>query len=130
MPKPKHHLPIRVLFILAAIYDGLLGLAFLLLPVTLLTELGVEDVPSPGYVVFPSALLVVFALMFAAIARRPVANRNLIPYGIGLKLAYAGVVFWQWSLGEAAPLWIPFACADAMFAAAFAWAWLTIPRNP
>jgi len=128
MPRTHNLLAVRILFGLAAVYDGLLGLAFLVAPVRTLANLGVDDLPSAGYVKFPAALLVVFAAMFAAIARRPVANRNLIPYGIGLKVAYAGVVFWQWSLGQAATLWIPFAWADVTFAIAFAWAWMAIPK--
>ena len=43
-----------------------------------------------------------FALMFIAIARNPVANRGMIVYGILLKLSYCGLVFWYW-FGAVAP---------------------------
>ena len=46
-----------------------------------------------GYVQFSAALLIIFGLMFLAAARRPIANRNLLPYCFLLKIAYSGVVF-------------------------------------
>lgn len=70
------------LFYLAALYDGLLGLAFLLAAPSLFERVGVTPPNHFEYIHFPAALLMVFALMFVAIARNPVANRSLIPYGI------------------------------------------------
>jgi hypothetical protein len=74
--------PIGALFLIAALYDGVFGAVFLLIP-SLVFHWG--DVPPPNhwaYVQFPAALLLIFALMFVAIARDPVGNRNLIVYGI------------------------------------------------
>lgn len=113
---------ISALFYLAAFYDGVLGVAFLFFPQTLLNTFNVPP-PHPGYIQFPAALLVVFALMFLAVARNPQRNRNLIPYGILLKLAYSGVVLRYWLVEQIPFIWKPFAIADVVFAAFFFWAY-------
>jgi hypothetical protein len=89
------------------------------------------DVTPPnhwGYVEFGAALLVVFALMFANIACRPRANRNLIPYGILLKVSYCAVVFRYWFTEDLPSMWIPLAFADAAFALLFLWAYVALGR--
>jgi hypothetical protein len=117
---------VSIVFAISAVYDGALGLAFLLLPATLFARFGVTPPNHWGYVQFGAALLLIFAAMFVQVAVNPTANRNLIPYGILLKVAYTGVVAAYW-LTEGLPgMWKPFAVADAIFAALFAWAWLRL----
>jgi len=116
---------ISVVFAASAVYDGVLGLAFVIAAPWLFEWCGVTPPNHFGYVQFPAALLVVFALMFAAIARDPVANRNLMPYGILLKLAYCGVVFHYWLTVGIPYIWKPFAICDIVFVALFAWAYLS-----
>jgi hypothetical protein len=120
---------IRALFYLAALYDGVLGLAFLLAAGSLYARFQVTPANHPAYVQFPAVLLVVFALMFLAVARNPVGNRNLIPYGMLLKVAYCGVVGLHW-LGAGIPdMWKPFAVIDAAFLVLFVWAYRVLPVN-
>ena len=117
---------IKLLFLAAAIYDGVLGSAFLFLPAQVF---GWIDIPPPnhlGYVQFPAALLVVFALMYSAIALKPLENRNLIPYGILLKVSYCGVVLLHWVSSDLPWIWKPFFIADLVFLALFVWAWRSI----
>src|SRR5437588_12579686 len=110
---------IRLLFYLAALYDGILGLAFVVAHHSVLQSV---NVPSPyhvGFVQFPAALLIVFAAMFLAVARRPRENRNLIPYGILLKVSYCSVVFAYWFLRRLSFIWKPFAIIDVVFGVLF-----------
>jgi len=81
----------------------------------------------PGYVQFSAALLVVFALMFTAIAIDPLRNRNLIPYGILLKVSYAGIVFYYWATTGVPAMWKPFAIIDLAFMLGFVWSFMLIP---
>ena len=111
---------ITALFIVSAIYDGLLGAAFLFGSGALFQWLGVIPPNHPGYVQFPAALLMVFAVMFVAIAVNPVKNRNLIPYGILLKLSYCGVVLFHWFTAGLPGMWKPFCIADLLFLILFA----------
>lgn len=115
-----------LLFVVAAIYDGLLGLAFLFAGGATFDWFGVPPPNHPGYVQFPAALLIVFALMFAAIAKDPARNRGLIPYGILLKVSYSGVVLFHWLATGVPDMWKPFAVCDLLFILAFAWAWKRI----
>jgi hypothetical protein len=117
---------VKPLFYLAALYDGVLGAAFLVAAPDLYARFHVTPANHPGYVQFPALLLIVFALMFLAVARNPFANRNLIPYGILLKAAYCGVVATYW-FGSGIPgMWKPFAVIDAAFLVLFVWAYRAV----
>ena len=117
---------IKIFYIIAALFDGVLGLAFLLAPGKVFALLELEPPNHMGYIHFPAALLIVFALMFAAIARKPVENRNLIPYGIFLKISYCGVVLFHWVTSNVPFIWKPFFVVDLVFIALFFWTWKTL----
>jgi hypothetical protein len=120
----------RVLFGLAAVYDLVLGVAFLAVPRLVFERCAVTPPNHLGYVQFPAALLIVFAIMFVAIAADPVARRGLIPYGCGLKVAYCAVSFAYW-LGPNIPdMWKPFSIIDAVMLVLFVWAWVALGRAP
>ncbi|HEX6030322.1 MAG TPA: hypothetical protein VFY90_02750, partial [Tepidiformaceae bacterium] len=88
---------IQWLFIVSAIFDGVLGLAFLFAGSRIFDWFDVTAPNHWGYVQFGAAILVVFAIMFAQIARDPAANRAFIPYAVLFKLSYAGVVAYHWA---------------------------------
>lgn len=119
----KSNKPITILFIVAALYDGILGVIGLLNPYYLFNLFAVTPPNHPGYIQFPAALLIVFALMFTALAIDPIRNRNLIAYGILLKVSYSGVVFYHWALGGLPTMWKPFAVFDLVFILLFLWAY-------
>ena len=114
---------IVVLFLIAALYDGLLGLLFLVAPTRPFEFFRVTLPNHLGYVQFPAALLLIFALMFVAIAWRPYANRNLIPYGVLLKVAYCSVTFGYWFTSGVPGMWKPLAVVDLVMGVMFAWAY-------
>ncbi len=114
------------LFVIAALYDGILGLLFLVAAPAVFEYFQVTPPNHLGYVQFPALLLLVFALMFAAVARHPQANRNLIPYGVLLKVSYCGVVFAYWAMGNIPGIWRPFAVFDLAFLLLFGWAYINL----
>ena len=114
---------IRALFYVAFIYDAVLGLGFLLFQHRVFEWAAVPPPNHPGYIQFPALLLIAFGLLYLAVARNPVANRNLIPYGIMLKVAYCGVVFWHWFSTGLPDIWKPWAIADLVFLVLFWWAY-------
>ena len=120
---------IRALFAIAAVYDFLLGLLFAVAPGWAYRTAEVTEPNHWGYVQFPAALLIVFGLMFLAIACNPARNRNLIPYGIGLKLAYCIVVFGHWLTLGIPDMWKPFAIIDIIMAILFAWAYFALKES-
>ncbi len=117
------------LFLVAAVYDGLLGLVGLFGTEWFFQTFGVTPPNHPGYVQFPAALLVVFALMFVAVARHPAKNRDLIPYGMLLKVSYSGVVIYHWVAVGLPWVWKPFAVIDVVFLVLFVWAYAQL-RSP
>jgi hypothetical protein len=117
---------IVVLFIAAAVYDGVLGVVFLLAPGWAFARFGVTPPNHMGYVQFPAAVLLVFAALFAAVARAPERNRDLIPYGMGLKVSYCVVVFGHWLAAGIPGMWKPFAVIDLVFLTLFAWAYAAL----
>jgi hypothetical protein len=122
-----------VLFYVAAVYDAVLGVAFVALAPAIFDAFGVTRPNHLGYVQFPGLLLVIFALIFLRIARAPQRNRGLIVYGILLKASFCGVVLWHWLLHEIPGMWKPLALADAVFGVLFVWAYIGLAgtaRNP
>lgn len=114
---------IKPLFIVAAIYEGVLGIAFFLFSGILFQSFGVEPPNHPAYVQFPALLLIVFAAMFLRIAKNPVENRDLILYGVALKVSYSGLAFWHQAFGGVPFMWLPWAWADSAFLVLFLMAW-------
>ena len=103
--------------------------SFLVWPEAVFTLFGVTPPNHFGYVQFPAAILILFARMFWAIAQNAVENRNLIPYGILLKVSYCGVVFAYWFSTGIPTMWKPFAIADLVFMALFGWAYFALPSR-
>ncbi len=124
----KNKTAVRALFVVAAVYDGFLGLLFLFAAGWVFRTFGVAPPNHMGYVQFPACLLIVFAIMFLAIASQPAKNRNLIPYGMLLKVSYCGVVFWHWFISQVPYMWKPFAVADLVFLVLFAVAYARLGR--
>ena len=117
------------IFLLSALYDGLLGLAFMFFAPSLFQAYGVTPPNHWGYVQFPAAILIIFAVMFTAIAIDPLKNRSLMPYGAMLKLSYSGVVFYYWFTTNIPDMWKPFAVADFVFMILFIWAWFAVAKT-
>lgn len=118
-----------MLFYISAIYDGLLGIVFLFGGHAVFQWSGVTPPNHLGYVQFPAALLIVFAVMFTVIAVNPSKNGHLIPYGILLKLSYCGVVLFHWIDSGIPYMWKPFCLADLVFLILFAWAWTLLRKE-
>ena len=114
---------IRVVFVIAGIYDGMLGMAFLFMPEAIFAFYGTTPPNHMAYVEFPAFLLVIFSIMFFRIAMDPVRFRELMLYGVGLKVAYCSLVF-KYVMTDGVPtMWVPWAWLDLVFLVAFLMAW-------
>jgi len=117
----------KPLFVVAALYDGILGVAVALFALPLFNWFGVTPPNHVGYVQFPALLLLIFAAMFWRIAQDPAGNRGLIPYGISLKVAYSFLVFWYQLTSGVPFMWVPWAWLDLGFIVLFVIAWRATP---
>ena len=118
---------VRPLFLVAAVYDLVLGLGFGLGFKTLYTRFGIPLPNHDAYVQLPAALIVIFGIAFWMVWRDPVRNRNLIVLGVLLKLAFSGVVLAHRVFASIPDMWVPFAVADALFMVAFLAALRVVP---
>lgn len=110
---------VRVLFLVAGLYDFLIGLAFLLWGARLFESAGLAQPNHWGFVQFGALLLLIFGGMFLAVANRPLANRNLIPFGVLLKASYVGLVGYYWATTGCPLLFKPFLVVDLVMLVLF-----------
>ena len=120
---------IRLLFAIVGVYDFVIGLAFLGFGPALFEATGVPAPNHWGYIQFASLMLVTFGAMFFAVAASPVANRNLIPFGMLLKLSYVGIVAYYWMATDLPFLFKPFAVVDALMFVLFVVAYRELARE-
>ena len=120
---------IKALFLIAGIYDIACG-GVMFFASGHAFQLAGGVAPDPGYIQFPALLVALFGIMFLRIAANPVAARELILYGMGLKACYCGVVFWYLVRGTVPFLFVPLAWTDAAFFVLFFAAWRALaPRS-
>ncbi|MFD0981515.1 hypothetical protein [Tropicimonas aquimaris] len=117
------------LFVVAGLYDGLLGLSFLLAHDRIFAFFEVAPPNHPAYVEFPALLLMIFGALFVHIATDPKRHRNLIPYGMALKASYVFLAFWYHATSGIPAMWLPWAWMDLGFLFAFAYAWWSISKE-
>ena len=111
---------ISPLFVFASLYDGVLGVLFLIVPAWVFATLNVPPPNHVAYVQFPAALLIIFAIIFMRIAVNPVVHRGQIIYGILLKTAFCGLAFYYWATMGVPWIWKPFAITDLVMGVLFA----------
>jgi hypothetical protein len=75
-------------------------------------------------------MLIIFGIMFFAVAYDPIANRNLMPYGMLLKASYTGIVAYYWVTVDCPWLFKPFAVVDAVMLLLFLLAYGKRPALP
>jgi hypothetical protein len=120
---------IRVVFAIAALYEGVLGIVFLFFGSAIFRQTGTIPPNHMGYIKFPALILILFGMMFWRVAVDPIRNRDLILYGAGLKATYSGVAFWYEVNGGIPLLWLPWAWMDLIFLFLFLLAWTRIPTR-
>jgi len=118
---------IRPLFVVAAAYDILLGLIFLLAFRQIYAAFGVTLPNHDAYVLFGAALVAVFGIGFYFVSRDPERNRDIIKLGVLLKLSYAGIVLAYHFRHQIPAMWVPFAYIDLVFMIAFLLALRALP---
>lgn len=104
---------IRLLFLIAGLYDVLISLTFLAFGGPLLDRAGIPQPNHWGYLQFAALELLIFGSMLLAVGRDPIRNGNLIVYGLMLKMSYVGLVGYYWARGDCPLLFQPFAVIDA-----------------
>ena len=110
----------RPFFLLAAVYDGLLGAGFLFFAGPIYAALGAPPPADPVYLRLIAAFVAVQGLGYAFVWRDPARNAAVVAIGAVYKAAYVAVALLALGEGDlphVAFAW--FAATDALFLAGF-----------
>lgn len=118
---------IRPYLMILAIYDIVLGIAYLIAFPAMFAAYGVPLPNHPAYVQFGAAFVVIIGIGFWFAAREPVRNRDILKLGFLSKIAYSGIVLGYWFRGMMPGMWVPFAWIDLLMAIGLVAALRAIP---
>ncbi len=112
----------RSFFLVAAVYDIGLGLAFLVAGETILDAIGMTLPPHIAYIQLAAVFIVVQGLSYLLPWRDLEANRGVIWVGVVYKATYAALVAWYLVLGQLpSAFFVPWAVVDLGFMLGFLW---------
>jgi hypothetical protein len=90
----------RAFFLVAGLYDALLGLVFLLAGETILTAIGMKLPPYIAYIHLSAIFIVVQGLSYLLVYRDAWSNLGLVWVGVAYKASYAALVFYYLATGQ------------------------------
>jgi hypothetical protein len=106
--------------LIAAVYDGLLGLLFLFFAAPLFRALGIESAADPVYIQLAAGLIAIMGFGFYLAWRDPLLNGDIILMGAVFKVFYIVLAVITQIQGQIPhPLFLVFAAADVVFLIVF-----------
>lgn len=119
----------RLLLTAAALYDGILGLLFLLFFRPILGLLGAAVPENPVYLQLAAGCIALFGLGFWWAAQRPVRNLDLVRLGTGLKVFFVCLAAYAAAVGLLPhPIFLVLALLDALFVVGVVVLWRDMPK--
>jgi hypothetical protein len=110
----------RAFFLVAALYDILLGAAFLVFGEQVLAAIGMELPPHIAYIQLAAVFVFVQGLSYLLVFFDPPGNLGLVRIGVAYKAGYAGLALWYLVLGILPSVFfIPWAIVDVLFMVGF-----------
>ncbi|HVQ22414.1 MAG TPA: hypothetical protein VMT36_04015 [Candidatus Saccharimonadia bacterium] len=110
----------RAFFLVAALYDLLLGAAFVFAGEQLLSAIGMELPPHVAYIQLAAIFIFVQGLSYALVYRDPPGNLGIVRVGVAYKAAYAGLALWYLLIGLLPSVFfLPWAAIDVAFLVGF-----------
>ncbi len=110
----------RTFFLVAAIYDIVLGVGFFLFFDPLFSMLGIALPNNTAYIHLTAAFVFVQGLGYWFVYQDPPANLGIVKLGIVYKTVFAGLAFYYLAIGQLLhPSFLVFAVADLFFLAGF-----------
>ena len=106
---------IKTVFLVAALYDIILGIVFGLFFKPVYTCFGAELPNHAGYIQLAAAYILVFGIGFFFVYKDPVRNQAIITLGVLMKLGFVVVVLGHLLIDTIPPFYIPFALLDIVF---------------
>ena len=106
---------VKGLFLLAAVYDVVLGIVFGLFYAPVYERYGMELPNHPAYVQLLGLYVFTIGIGFLFVYQDPVRNAAIITLGILMKIWFCLVAFGHWSVDNLPVVYKPIAVADLVF---------------
>ena len=110
------------LYLISALYDFILGIAFLFFYQPIFKMLGMNIPENPAYLTFCALMIALFGILLFMIYQNLSGSRRLIIYAILVKFAYIGTVLYYYLFVGSSYVDMPFlifAGFDFVFAILF-----------
>ncbi|MFH1400263.1 MAG: hypothetical protein ABIH41_01980 [Nanoarchaeota archaeon] len=111
----------RWLFLIAAIYDFILGILFLLFYKPMYSFFGITLPVYPMYLQMSAAFVMAMGVGYYFVYRNMYRNIDLVKLGVVYKLVYSALTGYFYFAGTANITFFYFAIIDATFLAFFVW---------
>ena len=98
----------KKLYLVAALYDLILGFGFLLFYKTIYKVLGMNLPENPAYLSLCAIMIGIYGILLFMIYKNPEKSRNMIIYAILIKFAFVVVVLYYWLLVGSGYVDVPF----------------------
>jgi hypothetical protein len=110
----------RIFFLVAALYDMLLGVAFVIFGEQILNAIDMELPPHIAYIQMAAVFIFVQGFSYLLPFLDPLGNLGIVRVGIVYKAAYAGLALWYLAIGALPSVFfIPWAIIDLGFLVGF-----------
>lgn len=110
----------KTFFLVAALYDIVLGAAFFILYAPLFSALGIELPNSITYIHLTAAFVFVQGVGYWFVYQDPEANHGIVKTGVVYKIAFAGLSFFYLAIGQLPhPVFAVFGAMDVLFLIGF-----------
>ncbi len=109
----------RGLFLVAGLYDFILGLVFFFFYIWLYGHFGITLPNHPEYVQAPALFIVILGVMFFYVYRNMYKNVDMVKIGILSKAAYSGLAFYHYHFTSLPVIFVVFAWFDLAFLVLF-----------
>lgn len=110
----------RTFFLVAALYDIVLGAGFFFLYGPLFSTLGIALPNNISYIHLTAAFVFVQGVGYWFVFQDPDANRGIVKLGVIYKVAFSGLSAYYWAIGGLIhPIFGLFGILDALFLIGF-----------
>ena len=110
----------RAFFLVAALYDIVLGLVFVVAGERILSAIGMALPPHVAYIQLAAVFIFVQGLSYWLAYRDPLGNLGIVRVGVAYKAAYAGLAAWYLVIGALPSVFfVPWAIIDLGFLVGF-----------
>jgi hypothetical protein len=121
----------RLFFLVAAIYDMALGVAFFFLYTPLFDSLAMTMPPHVSYIQLPAVFVFVQGLSYAFVWANPLGNLGLVRVGIIYKAGYSALAAWYLVTDQIPAMFFAwFGLFDFGFLLGFVWFLRWAARQP